>query len=50
MLVVMRFPVRDKDVAALHGWARCSLIRAGSARRAKIVLLSSEGMGTTAVA
>ena len=50
MLTVMPFRVRDNDVAMLQGWTRSSLIRAGLAQRARIVLLSSEGLGTTAVA
>src|SRR5512135_1221251 len=50
MLTVMRFPVRNEDVATLQGWLRSSSIRAGLAQRARIVLLSGEGMGTTAVA
>ena len=50
MLTLMRFPVRNDDVPTLRGWIRSSSIRAGLAQRAKIVLLSAEGMGTTAVA
>ena len=50
MLTVMPFRVRDNDVAMLQGWTRSSSIRAGLAQRARIVLLSSEGLGTTAVA
>src|SRR5512142_1276154 len=49
-MTVMRFPVRNEDVATLQGWIRSSSIRAGLAQRAKIVLLSGEGVGTTAVA
>ena len=36
--------------ATLQGWTRSSAIRAGLAQRARIVLLSGEGLGTTAVA
>src|SRR5512142_464086 len=50
MLTVMPFRVHDNDVATLQGWTRSSSIRAGLAQRARIVLLSAEGMGTTAVA
>ena len=50
MLMPMRFPVRDEDIATLQGWTRSSSIRAGLAQRARIVLLSGQGMGTTAVA
>src|SRR5512135_2812061 len=50
MLTVMPFRVHDNDVATLQGWTRSSSIRAGVAQRARIVLLSGEGMGTTAVA
>src|SRR5512135_520701 len=50
MLTVMPFRVHDNDVATLQGWTRSSSIRAGLAQRARIVLLSGEGLGTTAVA
>jgi len=50
MLTVMPFRVHDNDVATLQGWTRSSAIRAGLAQRARIVLLSGEGWGTTAVA
>src|SRR5512135_2963558 len=50
MLTVMPFRVREHDVATLQGWTRASSIRAGLAQRARIVLRSGEGLGTTAVA
>ena len=50
MLTLMPFRVRDNDVALLQGWTRSSSMRAGLAQRARIVLLSGEGLGTTAVA
>src|SRR5512143_965715 len=50
MLTVMPFRVRDNDVETLQGWTRSSSIRAGLAQRARVVLLSAEGLGTTAVA
>src|SRR5512135_834630 len=48
MLTMIR--VHDNDVSTLQGWLRSSSIRAGLAQRARIVLLSGEGLGTSAVA
>src|SRR5512135_451173 len=48
MLTMIR--VHDNDVSTLQGWLPSSSIRAGLAQRARIVLLSGEGLGTSAVA
>jgi len=42
--------IRDEDPATLESWARSTSVRAGLATRAKIVLFSDAGEGTSSIA
>jgi transposase len=45
-----RIRIRDEDMAVLVSWARAPSIPAGAALRARIVLASAQGQGTSQVA
>jgi hypothetical protein len=48
-LMTHSFPVSDEDRATLTTWSRSTAIRAGLVTRARIVLASADGHGTSEV-
>src|SRR4051794_20622035 len=42
--------LRSGDRAVLEGWTRSSTVRAGAAKRARIVLLAADGVGNRRIA